>query len=119
MAVRIRLSRGGTTHKPFYRIVATDSREHREGKAIEILGTYNPLTASDNVSINVESLHNWIRNGALITEGCESVLKFNGVNVMPEDVAERRAAQKAKKKAQRAKAQRKTAKALLLLAAAL
>lgn len=107
MAVRIRLSRGGNTHRPHYRIVATDSREHREGAAIEILGVYDPLAQGDNVRVDADKLHNWIRLGANPTEGAASILKHAGVQVYPEDVLERRAAQKAKKKAKRAKAKKK------------
>ena len=67
MAVRIRLSRFGRLHRPYFRIVACDKRVHREGVANEILGVYDPLLPKQNLQIDVEALKAWIAKGALIS----------------------------------------------------
>jgi small subunit ribosomal protein S16 len=67
MSVRIRLARGGTKKRPFYRIVATDSRDPRDGRFLEKLGTYNPILPSDNperVVLREERLRYWLGVGA-------------------------------------------------------
>ena len=61
MAVKLRLRRMGAKRQPFYRIVAADSRSPRDGKFIEILGTYNPLTNPATISINEELVLKWLR----------------------------------------------------------
>ena len=58
---RYPLTRQGRTHRPFYRVVAIDQRNHREGRASEILGTYDPLLADKNISVDIERVHAWIR----------------------------------------------------------
>jgi small subunit ribosomal protein S16 len=76
MAVKIRLARGGTKKRPFYRIVAADERAPRDGRFIEKLGTYNPLLASDNserVKLDVERIQHWLSKGAKPTD---RVLRF-------------------------------------------
>jgi small subunit ribosomal protein S16 len=67
MSVRIRLARGGTKKRPFYRIVATPSSNRRDGRFIEKLGTYNPLLASDHperVTLKEERIRHWLAQGA-------------------------------------------------------
>ena len=64
--VKIRLTRGGAKKKPFYRIVVADSRAARDGKFIEILGTYDPLKDPAEVKINEEKAKKWISNEAKI-----------------------------------------------------
>lgn len=64
MAVHIRLRRTGTTRKPAYRVVVADSRAARDGKFIEVLGHYNPLTNPPTIKIEVEKAQAWIRKGA-------------------------------------------------------
>ena len=76
MAVKIRLARGGTKKRPFYRIVAADERAPRDGRFIEKLGTYNPLLASDNaerVKLDLERIQHWLSKGAKPTD---RVLRF-------------------------------------------
>jgi small subunit ribosomal protein S16 len=76
MATKIRLSRHGAKKKPFYRIVVTDVRSPRDGKFIEIVGTYNPMLPSDNadrVTIKQERMEHWLALGA---EPTEVVSKF-------------------------------------------
>lgn len=76
MAVKIRLARGGTKKRPFYRIVAADERAPRDGRFIEKLGTYNPLLAADNaerVKLDLERIQYWLSMGAQPTD---RVLRF-------------------------------------------
>lgn len=77
MAVRIRLTRMGSTHKPLYRIVASDSRRPRDGQYIELIGTYNP--ALDEVKVNEEVALKWLHQGALPTDTVRSLLSKKGV----------------------------------------
>ena len=79
MAVKIRLKRMGSKQKPFYRIVAADSRSPRDGRFIEILGTYNPIVKENNVTVNEELVEKWINNGAQPTDTVKSLLSKNGV----------------------------------------
>ncbi len=67
MAVKIRLSRIGKKNAPFYRIVAIDSRKKRDGKFLEDLGTYNPLTG-ELVQFHQERVEEWIKKGAIPTD---------------------------------------------------
>ena len=75
MAVKIRLTRKGDAHSPFYRVVVADSRAPRDGKFIEILGTYNPLTDPAEIKINNERAIDWIKNGAQPTETVAYLIK--------------------------------------------
>ena len=77
MSVRIRLSRGGSKKRPFYRVVAADQRAPRDGRFIERLGSYNPMLPQDHVErfvINEESVKYWLSNGAQPTERLEKLL---------------------------------------------
>ena len=76
--VKIRLQRHGSHKKPFYRIVACDSRSPRDGRFLEILGTYNPLTNPAQIKIDNEKAVEWIRKGALPTETAKSILVKSG-----------------------------------------
>lgn len=62
--VKIRMTRLGSNKSPFYRVVVADQRRARDGKFIEILGTYNPLTSPEQINIDVERANYWIKNGA-------------------------------------------------------
>ena len=82
MAMKIRLARGGSKKRPFYRIVAADSRMPRDGRFVEKLGTYNPLLAKDNaerVVMNVERIQYWIGQGAQVTDRVSRFLEAAGV----------------------------------------
>ncbi|MGI6560968.1 MAG: 30S ribosomal protein S16 [Clostridia bacterium] len=79
MAVKIRLKRVGSKKKPFYRIVVTDSRNARDGKVIEELGSYNPKSSDNSVDINSERAAEWIKNGAQPTDTVRSLLKISGI----------------------------------------
>lgn len=79
MAVKIRLKRMGSKQKPFYRIVAADSRSPRDGRFIETLGTYNPIAKENNVTVDEEKVVKWIKNGAQPTDTVRSLLSKNGI----------------------------------------
>ena len=79
MAVKIRLRRLGAKKAPTYRIVVADSRYPRDGRFIEEIGTYNPLTDPASVEIDAEKAQNWIKNGAQPTDTVKSILKKQGV----------------------------------------
>lgn len=81
MSVKIRLARGGTKKRPFYRIVAADVRSPRDGKFIEKLGTFNPLLAKDNAErliIDLEKVKEWMAKGARPSERMEKILVAAG-----------------------------------------
>ena len=65
--IKIRLARLGRKKRPFYRVVATNSRSPRDGKFLEILGTYDPLQEPSVVSINMEKLNEWVKKGAQLS----------------------------------------------------
>ena len=82
MAMKIRLARGGNKKRPFYRIVAADSRMPRDGRYIEKLGTYNPLLPKDSeerVKMNVERVQYWLGQGAQATDRVSRMLEAAGV----------------------------------------
>jgi len=79
MAVKIRLKRIGAKKSPFYRIVVADSRSPRDGRFIEEIGYYNPLTNPADVKIDAEKAKGWIKNGAQPTETVKSLLKKSGI----------------------------------------
>lgn len=79
MAVKIRLRRMGAKKAPFYRIVVADSRYPRDGRFIEEIGTYNPLTDPAEVKVDSEKAIQWIKNGAQLTDTVKALLKKNGV----------------------------------------
>lgn len=74
MAVKIRMTRLGGNKSPFYRVVVADSRSPRDGRFIEILGTYNPLTVPEEIKINNERANEWIKKGAQPTETVKALL---------------------------------------------
>lgn len=79
MAVKIRLARFGAKKKPFYRIVAATSDAPRDGKFLEILGTYNPLTTPMDLTVETERVKEWLGKGAVPTDKVRSLLKQAGV----------------------------------------
>ena len=110
MSMKIRLARGGSKKRPFYRIVAADSRMPRDGRFIERLGTYNPLLAKDSeerVKMNVERIQYWIGHGAQPTDRIQRMLEAAGVvpaktrsnpqSAIPGEKAKKRAEEKAAK----------------------
>lgn len=79
MAVKLRLKRMGAKQKPFYRVVAADSRSPRDGRNIETIGTYNPNVNPAEIKINEEIALKWLSNGAQPTETVKSILSKAGV----------------------------------------
>ncbi|MBP3334294.1 MAG: 30S ribosomal protein S16 [Clostridia bacterium] len=79
MAVKIRLRRMGAKKTPFYRIVVADSRFPRDGRFIEEIGYYNPMTNPAEVKIDAEKATTWIKNGAQPTETVKALLKKNEI----------------------------------------
>jgi len=77
--VKIRLKRMGAHKKPFYRVVVADSRSPRDGKFIEEIGYYNPLTDPADISIDAEKAKKWLANGAQATDTVKGLLKKAGV----------------------------------------
>ena len=78
MAVKIRLARHGAKKRPFYRIVAADSECRRDGRFLEILGTYNPLIESAQVMLKDERVRYWMGQGAKPTDTVRNLLKKQG-----------------------------------------
>ena len=77
--VKIRLRRMGAKKAPFYRIVVADSRSPRDGRCIEEIGPYNPLTEPATITVDVEKAQHWIKNGAQPTDTVRTLLKNAGV----------------------------------------
>ena len=75
MAVKIRLRRMGAKKAPFYRVVVADSRSPRDGRFIEEIGYYNPMTNPAEIKIDAAKAENWLKNGAQPTETVKSLLK--------------------------------------------
>ncbi len=79
MAVKIRLARKGRKRKAYYHIVVADSRSPRDGRYIEMIGMYNPLTNPATIELNFDKALGWLQNGALPTETCRAILSYKGV----------------------------------------
>jgi small subunit ribosomal protein S16 len=77
MSVSIRLRREGAKNRPYYKVVVTDSQSPRDGKFIEIIGTYDPKMPSHNSSLNVERVEYWISKGAQPSDTVRSLIKKN------------------------------------------
>jgi small subunit ribosomal protein S16 len=78
MAVKIRLTRLGSKKAPFYRVVVADSRSPRDGKFIDIIGTYNPLTDPAEIKIDNVKAAQWLKNGAQPTDTAKALLVKSG-----------------------------------------
>ncbi len=79
MAVKLRLKRMGAKQRPFYRIVAADSRFPRDGRFLEVVGTYNPITTPAEVKVDEEKALHWLQNGAIPTETVKNILSKEGI----------------------------------------
>jgi small subunit ribosomal protein S16 len=79
MSVKLRSQRFGSKKAPFYRIVATDSRNPRDGRFIEVVGTYNPLTNPATVKFDEEKVVKWLQAGAKPTDTVNSLLVKEGL----------------------------------------
>ena len=83
MAVRLRLTRMGAKKRPSYRLVAADSEAPRDGKFLEILGSYDPMKDPAVIKINTERINRWLKNGAIVTESARAILKKQGLLKVP------------------------------------
>lgn len=81
MAVKIRLTRLGDKKSPFYRVIVADSRSPRDGKFIDMIGTYNPLTDPATIKIDADKAKQWLANGAKPTETAKQLLVKSGIEV--------------------------------------
>lgn len=79
MSVKIRLARRGAKKKPFYRIVVTDIESPRDGKFLEVVGTYDPLQQPAAVTLNGDRVKHWISEGAIPTGTVNDILKKEGL----------------------------------------
>ena len=79
MATKIRLTRMGAKKAPFYRIIVADSRSPRDGRFVEQIGTYNPLTTPAEIKINEELALKWLNNGAIPTDTVKNLLSDAGI----------------------------------------
>ncbi len=84
MAVRIRLARHGTKKKPFYRVVAANSESPRDGRFLDVLGTYDPRNKTSGLNLKVDKIRQWISNGADVSDTVRKIMrqseKVKGVN---------------------------------------
>ncbi len=79
MAVKIRLTRMGTTKRPFYRVVAADQARARDGRFIEILGHYNPTNFPESVVLQEDRIKEWISKGAQPTDAVKKLMSAKGI----------------------------------------
>jgi small subunit ribosomal protein S16 len=79
MAVKIRLARHGAKKRPFYRIVAASSEAPRDGRFLEVLGTYNPLTSPATIQVKEDRVLDWLGKGAQPSDTVKSLLRTVGV----------------------------------------
>ena len=87
MSIKIRLARAGSKKRPFYRVVATDSRMPRDGRFIEKLGTYNPLLKkddSDRVKLDIDKVKDWLSKGAQTTDRISRLLE--NLEILPKKI---------------------------------
>lgn len=77
--VKLRLKRMGSKRKPFYRIVAADSRSPRDGRIIETIGTYNPTTNPASITVNEELAVKWLKDGAQPSDTVRNILSKQGI----------------------------------------
>ena len=78
MATKIRLQRFGKKGKPFFHVVVADSRSPRDGKFIELLGSYNPNTNPATIDLNFDKTLDWVNKGAEPTDTCRAILSYKG-----------------------------------------
>jgi small subunit ribosomal protein S16 len=78
MAVIIRLARYGAKKKPFYRVVATDNRSPRDGRFLDLLGTYDPMDKQKGINLNMDAIRNWIARGAEVSDTVNRIMKKSG-----------------------------------------
>ena len=106
MSIKIRLARAGSKKRPFYRVIAADSRMPRDGRFIEKLGTYNPLLKKDDsnrVKIDLDKIKEWLSKGAQTTDRISRLLE--NLEVLPKKIRNNPIKAKPKKEAEEPKAE--------------
>ncbi len=73
--VKIRMSRFGAKKRPYYRIVAIDEREQRDGRPLELLGTYDPMPEVEVISLRIEAIEAWVAKGAQLSDAVRNLMK--------------------------------------------
>lgn len=113
MAVTLRLARHGQRNRPFYRVVATETANKRDGKFIEVIGTYNTMTEPATVRLNEEKIKKWLKNGAQLSSLVRSLIikNFPGIVEAREDHKMKKVQAARKKRKERSKGGSKPAKA--------
>ena len=81
MAVRLRLTRKGAKKKPYYRLVAADSEAPRDGRFLDIIGSYDPMKNPAEIDIDREKVNKWLEKGASASESVRAILKKEGFKV--------------------------------------
>jgi small subunit ribosomal protein S16 len=104
LAVRIRLARVGATKRPSYRVVAIDSRRPRDGRSLEILGFYDPLTDPATVQLDTDRIRSWIGNGASPSDTVVKLLRQAGLDALGQAAAAEKPARPSRSKKAAAKA---------------
>jgi small subunit ribosomal protein S16 len=77
MAVKIRLARHGAKKKPFYRVIAADTRYPRDGRFLEVLGTYDPRNKTAGVNLNLEAIRTWVSRGAEMSDSVRRIMRHS------------------------------------------
>ena len=77
MAVKIRLARYGAKKKPFYRVIAADTRFPRDGRFLEVLGTYDPRNKTTGINLNLEAIRTWVSRGAEISDSVRRIMRHS------------------------------------------
>ena len=109
MSIKIRLARAGSKKRPFYRVVAADSRMPRDGRFIEKLGTYNPLLMKDDnerVKLDIDKVKDWLSKGAQTTDRISRLLE--NLEILPKKIRNNPIKAKPKKEAEEPKAEAAT-----------
>lgn len=87
MALKIRLSRIGATHRPVYHVVVAEARSRRDGRAVEILGTYSPQAKTESLRLDVARAEHWLSKGAIATDTARTLIKQARKKTAPESAA--------------------------------
>lgn len=77
MAVKIRLARYGAKKKPFYRVIAADTRSPRDGRFLEVLGTYDPRNKTAGVNLDLEAIRTWVARGAEVSDSVRRIMRHS------------------------------------------
>lgn len=83
MAVKIRLTRMGAKKNPYYRLVAANSESPRDGKFLEILGSYDPMKNPAQIHVDKEKVNHWLEKGAIVSDSAKAILKKQGLLKVP------------------------------------